>query len=57
MLAIHPAQCPLPFGNLRRALLRPTPWLNLQSSFDLKQAESETGKRIELEVRPMEMVA
>lgn len=27
-------------------------WLNLQSSFDLKQAESETGKRIELEVRP-----
>jgi len=32
-------------------------WLNLQNSFDLKQAESETGKRIELEVRPMAMAA
>src|ERR1039458_5640274 len=32
-------------------------WLNLQSSFDLKRAESETGKRIELEVRPLEMAA
>jgi antitoxin HigA-1 len=32
-------------------------WLNLQSSFDLKQAESEIGKRIELEVRPLELAA
>ncbi len=32
-------------------------WLNLQSSFDLKQAESETGKRIEQEVRPLEKLA
>lgn len=32
-------------------------WLNLQSSFDLKQAESEIGKRIEQEVRPLEMAA
>ena len=32
-------------------------WLNLQSSFDLKQAENETGKRIEKEVRPLEMAA
>jgi antitoxin HigA-1 len=32
-------------------------WLNLQSSFDLKQAESASGKRIELEVRPLEMAA
>ena len=32
-------------------------WLNLQNSFDLKQAESQTGKRIELEVRPMAMAA
>ncbi len=32
-------------------------WLNLQSSFDLKQAESESGKRIEKEVRPLEMAA
>lgn len=32
-------------------------WLNLQSSFDLKQAESETGKRIEQEVRALEMAA
>ena len=32
-------------------------WLDLQSSFDLKQAESATGKRIELEVRPLEMAA
>jgi addiction module HigA family antidote len=33
-------------------------WLNLQSSFDLKQAESEIGQRINEEVRPLErMVA
>jgi addiction module HigA family antidote len=32
-------------------------WLNLQSSFDLKQAESASGKRIELEGRPLEMAA
>ena len=32
-------------------------WLNLQSSFDLKQAERETGKRIEQEVRPLEKLA
>lgn len=30
-------------------------WLNLQSSFDLKRAENESGKRIEKEVRPLEM--
>lgn len=28
-------------------------WLNLQSSFDLKQAESTVGPRIEKEVQPM----
>ncbi len=28
-------------------------WLNLQSSFDLKQASSENAKRIAEEVRPM----
>jgi addiction module HigA family antidote len=32
-------------------------WLNLQSSFDLKLAESEDGKRIEQEVRPLEKLA
>jgi addiction module HigA family antidote len=32
-------------------------WLNLQSSFDLKQAEKADGKRIEQEVRPLEMLA
>ncbi len=32
-------------------------WLNLQNSYDLKLAESQTGKLIELEVRPMEMAA
>jgi len=32
-------------------------WLNLQSSFDLKQAESETGGRIAEEVRPMQRAA
>lgn len=32
-------------------------WLNLQSSFDLKQAALETGKQIEREVRPLKMVS
>ena len=32
-------------------------WLNLQSSFDLKQIESERGKKIEREIRPLESVA
>jgi antitoxin HigA-1 len=32
-------------------------WLNLQSSFDLKQAEIETGKKIAQEVRPMAQAA
>jgi len=30
-------------------------WLNLQSSYDLKQAEHNVGKRINEEVRPLEM--
>lgn len=32
-------------------------WLNLQSAFDLKQAEVETGGRIAEEVRPMQRAA
>lgn len=32
-------------------------WLNLQSSFDLKQAESEIGGRIAEEVRPLQRAA
>lgn len=32
-------------------------WLNLQSSYDLKQAEHDVGKRIIDEVRPLEMAA
>lgn len=32
-------------------------WLNLQSSFDLKQAEGTSGKQIEREVRPLEIAA
>lgn len=32
-------------------------WLNLQSAFDLKQAEGETGRRIAEEVRPMQRAA
>ena len=32
-------------------------WLNLQSAFDLKLAESDLGKRIEQEVRPLEIAA
>ncbi|OGT17467.1 MAG: addiction module antidote protein, HigA family [Gallionellales bacterium RIFCSPHIGHO2_02_FULL_57_16] len=44
--ALRLARC---FGTTAQFLL------NLQSSFGLKQAESETGKRIELEFRPLEM--
>jgi len=32
-------------------------WLNLQMSFDLKQAEEEAGERIAAEIRPLEKVA
>jgi addiction module HigA family antidote len=32
-------------------------WLNLQSSYDLKQAEHDVGKRINEEVRPLAMAA
>ena len=32
-------------------------WLNLQSSFDLKQAEIEAGRRIAEEIRPIERAA
>ena len=32
-------------------------WLNLQSSFDLKLAESELGTRIEKEVKPLQRAA
>jgi addiction module HigA family antidote len=32
-------------------------WLNLQSSYDLKKAEIDVGKKIEQEVRPLEMAA
>ncbi len=32
-------------------------WLNLQSSFDLKQAEIEAGRRIAAEIRPMAQAA
>ena len=32
-------------------------WLNLQTSFDLKQAENETGGQIAEEVRPMQRAA
>lgn len=32
-------------------------WLNLQSAFDLKQAEIETGEKIAEEVRPMQRAA
>ena len=32
-------------------------WLNLQSAFDLKQAEIDLGKKIEQEVRPLEIAA
>ena len=32
-------------------------WLNLQSSFDLKQVESEQGRKIEREIRPLKSAA
>jgi len=32
-------------------------WLNLQSSFDLKQAENDSGSRISREVRPLQRAA
>lgn len=32
-------------------------WLNLQSSFDLRRAENEIGRRIAEEVRPMQRAA
>jgi addiction module HigA family antidote len=32
-------------------------WLNLQSAFDLKQAESEAGRKIAAEIRPMAQAA
>ena len=32
-------------------------WLNLQTSYDLKQAELEAGKQIAVEVRPMQRAA
>lgn len=32
-------------------------WLNLQSTFDLKQAESESAARIAEEVRPLQRAA
>jgi addiction module HigA family antidote len=32
-------------------------WLNLQSSFDLKRAESEAGSQIAEEVRPLQRAA
>ena len=32
-------------------------WLNLQSSFDLKQAEAEAGRKIAAEIRPMAQAA
>lgn len=32
-------------------------WLNLQSSFDLRQTEAELGRKIEQEVRPLQQSA
>lgn len=32
-------------------------WLNLQSSFDLKQVESAQGRKIEREIRPLKSAA
>jgi addiction module HigA family antidote len=32
-------------------------WLNLQSSFDLKRAESEAGRKIAAEIRPLAQAA
>lgn len=32
-------------------------WLNLQSSFDLRQAEAELGRKIKQEIRPLQQAA
>jgi addiction module HigA family antidote len=32
-------------------------WMNLQISYDLKQAEAEVGARVEREVQPMQVEA
>ena len=32
-------------------------WLNLQTSFDLKQTELEVGKKIEREIHPIQVAA
>lgn len=32
-------------------------WLNLQSSFDLRKTEAESGKKISAEVRPLQQAA
>jgi addiction module HigA family antidote len=32
-------------------------WLNLQSSFDLKKTENETGRKIAAEIRPLAQAA
>lgn len=32
-------------------------WLNLQTSFDLKQTEIQVGKKIEHEIHPMQVAA
>ncbi len=32
-------------------------WLNLQSAFDVKQAESKSAERVAVEVRPMQRAA
>lgn len=32
-------------------------WVNLQSSFDLKQAENEAGRKIAAEIRPLAQAA
>jgi addiction module HigA family antidote len=32
-------------------------WINLQSAYDLKQAEIESGSKIKQEVRPLELAA
>lgn len=32
-------------------------WLNLQTSFDLKQTELAVGKKIEREIHPMQVAA
>ena len=57
---VHERRAMMPDTALRLARCLGTTaqfWLNLQNSYDLKLAESQTGKSIELEVRPMEMTA